>query len=72
MRRFQRADAICPYYAGEIHDQLVCEGALGESSVMHHMFANPHQKEEVVLDLCCGEWKECPIARAIYQKYEDL
>ena len=70
MGKFEREEARCPFYAGERGAWISCEGALFEAISTHVIFPNKESRAEAAVTLCCGDWEECPLARAIHRKYE--
>lgn len=71
MGKFEREEARCPFYAGERGAWISCEGVMEESLSTHVIFADKKSRAEAAVTLCCGDWEECPLARAINRKYEE-
>ena len=59
----------CPFYKMNDRERIFCEGAL-DSSPLNIRFGGG---AGVHLDgFCVDNWKNCPVARMLWAKYEDV
>lgn len=59
----------CPFYKDDEGVKLKCEGAALGSLSTHLIFADSKRRREYMDSRCCGDFKSCPVAKEIYQKY---
>ena len=61
--------AVCPFYQRNSGKIVYCEGVIGSSEVRIHFddTANEHLDS-----FCSNDWKACPVARILWQKYDDV
>ena len=66
-RHFVSCEAQCPFYKAEDRNIIYCEG-VKENSSIHNAFAG--NAAEYKKEFCCGDWKNCLIAKALWSKYD--
>lgn len=61
--------ARCPFYQTSWKKNIFCEGAFGGSTI--HVRFN-HPEDGYTGKYCCNNWNNCPIARMLWAKYDDV
>ena len=61
-------DAVCPFYSSEDKQRIRCEG-LWDESTTHVVFPTPQQKRDHKRKYCHTKYKNCLLAKALYEKY---
>lgn len=62
--------ALCPFYHKEDGQKLYCEGVVDGTSI-HLAFGSARVCREYKGEFCRAHYKECRIARMLYQKWEE-
>lgn len=59
----------CPFYKRNDRERILCEGAIGDAPLYVHFGggAGAH-----INSFCLDNWKNCPVARMLWSKYEDV
>lgn len=62
MAKIEDTYVKCPFYKWEEGQKLRCEG-------VSHVFDDKQMRREMERILCKRDWKRCPIAQILEQKY---
>lgn len=68
-KHYQSSAAQCPFYVGEESRYIFCEGIAPDITLRLSFGRKAAEYRDT---FCCGEWKECLIAKALWQKYGDV
>lgn len=72
--RYYLRTAKCPYYGCQFRNNqwffLECSGIFEGSKRIRHKFRGRRARDRVIETFCCGDFQECPVARAIYEEKE--
>ena len=60
--------ALCPFYHFYERHKICCEGVIENSSI-HLAFASPEARREYEKKFCDVEYRKCPVAKMLYEKY---
>lgn len=71
MKKFESLKAKCPFYLGEHHQQIYCEG-IKKGTTIHVAFGSATKYREHKDSFCCAfdNYKNCLIAKALNSKYD--
>ncbi len=58
---------LCPFYKDETRNSIRCEGVI--SVACANNFDVTAAKNQHLEQYCCSDYKKCPQAKALYQKY---
>lgn len=73
MKKYVSAYVLCPFYRfedREYHQVMVCEG-VSDTTTIHLTFASPSAMMAHKEAYCCGNYRECRIARMLFDKYKE-
>ncbi len=73
MSHYLDAYVVCPYFK-RYHPQrlsITCEGVPKSSAANMMLFENGEKCYRYLRQRCCEDYRECPIARLLYEKYEE-
>lgn len=70
MKHNTSAYVECPFFHYYDSHKLCCEGVIKNSSI-HLAFASPTSRREYMKSRCYENYKKCPIAKLLYEKYEE-
>ena len=59
---------LCPFYKDETRNSIRCEGVISVACISN--FAETEQKKQHSEKFCCLHYEECPLAEALYKKYD--
>ena len=63
--------AVCPYYKGNVRQEIFCDGLLRDSNI-HQGFANPGMLENYKARYCeSQQYNECRIAQMLDNRCEE-
>ena len=68
---FLSADVGCPFYHDYVSHELRCEGVKDNSSI-HLAFGSPTDRRDYMHEYCYTNYKNCKVARMLYEKYEKV
>lgn len=69
--RYDYASVLCPFFVGFKKNRIIaCEGVNVDSLLLME-FTAQKTYEQYIVSFCCGEYKNCLIAKALYNKYEE-
>lgn len=66
----------CPFFVDTRGEEIICEG-LKDDMRTHHTFVHHNENErrkmrnDYVEEFCCKRYKDCRLAKMLYQKYEE-
>ena len=60
-------EAKCPFFISEAQKTITCEGIAGKETVTR--FGDVSGKVGHEMKYCCENYSECPVNKAIMQKY---
>lgn len=60
---------LCPFYKKETGDRIVCEG-VPDQTVTSLNFTSANAKNEFKTIYCEANYKACPYARILYDKWD--
>ena len=66
-RHMESADAQCPFYREETGKAVYCEGVTADSRIKQE-FA--HGAARYKREYCCDRWKNCRVAKMLWEMYE--
>lgn len=64
--------AQCPFFQ-EVHTRpaiIQCEGVTQTAAQNRMVFDKADGVRRYYRERCCGEYRACPVARVLYEKYE--
>lgn len=71
---YYRRTAVCPYYECQFQNSkwsfIECAGLFDGERRIRHKFRGRRARDRVLEEYCCGDFQECPVARAIYEEKE--
>lgn len=72
MQRYESKYVVCPFYHGEKSLILYCEG-INEDTTLMYAFLRGADMRGYKVKYCCSmeDHKKCPLAKILYEKYED-
>lgn len=66
---YDDANIKCPFYIFSNSHRIKCEG-LGEANRLHLVTGNCRETKKHIDRFCSDDYKHCPIANMLYQKYQ--
>lgn len=60
--------AMCPFYHKDERQRVMCEGIFPGTSI-HNVFSSEPKKNVYMKTVCCRDYKKCPIATMLYEKW---
>ncbi len=64
---------VCPFYGHTKKERLVClqggADTTGQNELTMH-FPNQMCRVRYWVNFCCGDWKRCTLASALWEEYE--
>lgn len=72
-RKYYGVDVKCPFYRHEKvgETSLTCEGFCRGSIVSKTTFETNQKKQSFMTRICKDRFEECPLFRAIMEKYDE-
>lgn len=61
----------CPFFHDYVSQELRCEG-VKENSSTHIAFSSPAERRDYMHQFCYNNYKNCRVARMLYEKYEKV
>lgn len=68
---WDNVNVTCPFFKYESNKEIVCEGVVdgSDNRIRFTGIKNKKSFEEIH---CCSDYKNCPIAQALYKKYDSV
>ncbi len=64
---------LCPFFKryNRKRQTITCEGVPKSSAANLMFFENGTKSDRYFHNRCCKDYQQCPVAKALYEKYEE-
>ena len=69
-KQYDEVHVGCPFFHYYDGPKIACEG-VEDNSCIHQMFKTSAERRAYMKRICYARYKECPVAKAVYSKYEN-
>lgn len=73
MNCYHFKDVLCPFFKryNRKRQTITCEGLPKSATANMMLFENADKLDRYFFARCCEDYRSCPVAQALYEKYEE-